>query len=105
MFLSEILVLKNSGPEGALVLFGLGMDNKVYYCHPMSPPDPAGWICIEGSLRTLQGNVNSSGSLELFGRGTEQDQGVWHSWQDESSSTGWHDWVSLGHPIDPPSFS
>ena len=98
MYFSKLLVLKNAGDTGQLVLFGLGMDSQVYCTHPMDPQDPAGWICIGGSLRTLDGSLNSSGDLELFGQGTEDEQAVWHSWQDKSSANGWHEWASLGHP-------
>ena len=100
MQLASILVLKNAAPEGGLVLFGLGMDNQVYCCANDSK-DPSGWgpwTCIGGSLRTLHGALNANGDIELFGRGTEQDQGVWHAWQDAGSKTGWHEWISLGHP-------
>jgi hypothetical protein len=97
MYLSEILVLK--GADGDLELFGRGMDNQVYHCSPTND-QAAGWFCIGGSLRTLQGDLNAKEAIELFGIGTEQDQGVWHSWQDASSPTGWHEWVSLGHPTE-----
>ena len=95
---TDIVVLRNAGTPGALEVFVLGTDHKVYH-RWQSPSGPGGWApwaSIGGSLKTLLGAQNTNGRLEVFGRGTN-DQ-LWHSWQDPTGSGGWHAWESLGNP-------
>lgn len=96
---TNTVVLTNG--DGRLEIFVLNpANNNVYHSWQTSAKDPArwsGWENIHGSVVSLIGAQNNSGTLMLFGVGT--DGAVWHTWQESGHPGGWHSWQSIGNPL------